>query len=521
MLKVRKVPRHVSLNSSCRYTVAKADLGKYKRKGAHTIEKYDPRMYLNKTMNFSKEPKITATESLFYDYYIKIQTPIFPLQRNSQLSKPQSKTPCTAFTHKEVNPLCQSFNTAKKSNKLSTSLYSSRGVKFADQTLDSCTVQGHGKEKSRRKWKKLLKRTIFNFEIGASNAVALVRAKRPSVEDDVADHVKVRTKQEGVSLSPHIQKKKGIEDRKGRNSIKVYYETGSKSLSKTLGSIEPAAEKYAKEMILKSKLRNNLKLGFKLKHLIKKEPLETIFDLTNIDLSQIDSASYFHLYLEIKKAVSPIFYSTDSEELNNLDPEIIETIQNKPEITLTDHDKDIIALYKCYISQTSTEEVMSGFWQDKKVLGYRPPCRESATFICLADKFYLFGGYGVDRMNDLWCLQQDELTYKWAIVHPLGTKVPERRYAHCMATHSSSLYIFGGSSDFVAGLKMRVVLGDLWRYSTEENRWEEICTLGHSYKNRMYAASGALQETWIIHGGTDGNPQNVMSSAIAFSFGNG
>jgi len=525
MLKLKKIPKHASLSVNYRYVTAKTDYTKFKRKGRHTAEKYDPRMYLNKTMNFNKEVKVS--EPMFYDYQIRVQAPLFlfPMHGNNIVKREVMQTmkqPRSLFNRTGISNNDASIDLVQQSfganEKLSSSMYSNKRLKFAKEDVPVEEI-----EKSRRKWGKLLKRTIFSFDINTmDNAVSLVRVKRPDVEDDATDHVKVRTKQEGSNLSPHIQKKKGIEDKVGKNSIKVFYGTGNRSLSKTLGCIEPAVERHAKEMILKTKVKNNLKLELKLKNLIRRDPPETNFDLTKIDLSQIDATSYLHLYLAIKKAVSPTFYSTENEEVNELDMEIVETIQNKPETTLTQYDKDIISLYRSYVSQVNTEEILSGFWQSKKVKGYRPPSRESATLIKLQDNFYLFGGYGVDRMNDLWCLTNEEgfeVNYIWNVIKPLGSKVPEKRYGHCMTTYNNCIYIFGGSSDFITGLKVRVVLGNIWKYSIEENRWEEIDTSIRSYRNRMYAASGSLQDIWIIHGGTDGNPQNVMSSIIAYSFG--
>jgi hypothetical protein len=376
-----------------------------------------------------------------------------------------------------------------------------------------------GKEKSRLKWKKLSKCTLFNFEIDASNnAVSLVRMKLPNAEGDVREKVKINTKQEGRSLSSEVQKKKGIEDRPRRTSIKVYYGVGEESAYREL--FESKVQNDRKKVFLKNKLKSNLRTGIKLKKLLEQGPSETVFDLNTLNINKVGPANHLYIYLAIKKAVSPTFYNTENNELNTIDPEIIEAM-NKVDLDLTDYDKELITLYKKYIKKVSEEKVAVGFWQVRKAYGYRPICRESPSLVTIGNKSFVFGGYGVDRLNDLWCLSIDKHSkFMWNNVSPSNFRSPEKRYGHNMASHDNHLYVFGGSSDFLTGLKMRIVLGDLWKYSIERNEWIEIDTSGHNHKNRMYAASSALHGLWVIHGGIDGDHKNVLGSIIGYHFGN-
>jgi hypothetical protein len=238
--------------------------------------------------------------------------------------------------------------------------------------------------------------------------------------------------------------------------------------------------------------------------------------MNRINLSNIDPSSYLHLYLRIKRAITPTFHNTEHEELNKIDYEVIE----ESDIELTEYDKRVLSLYRDYIGRIEKDEMLIGFWKTKKVNGYRPICRESPTIASVGTSHYVFGGYGVDRMNDLWCLEtQEEMingNYRWTQIHPLGTEIPTKRHGHCMECYNNELYIFGGSSEFIPGLKMRIVLDDMWKYSISGNIWQQIEAKG-KVKNRMYAASCIMDKMWLIHGGTDGNPKNILSSSVVYS----
>lgn len=275
-------------------------------------------------------------------------------------------------------------------------------------------------------------------------------------------------------------------------------------------------------MVLKNKLRDNLKIGMKVRKFLKKGTLETAFDLERIDFKKMDPANYLTLYLAIKAAIAPAFYCSGNEELNKIDPDIAGLVQShKPEeVGLTPYDSSVLSTYYSYLDQVEKDQILSAFWQVRKVYGSKPTCRESASMVSFEEKFYIFGGYGVDRMNDLWCLSaQTESMWSWTLLRPLGTRIPEKRYGHCMAGWKNNVYVFGGAAEFFTGLKMRAALGDLWKYSIEDNVWREIDTTAAKFEKRTYAASCAIEGLWFVHGGTNGSNRNVLSSTMVFNFG--
>eukprot|EP00826_Nyctotherus_ovalis_P055139 TRINITY_DN7305_c0_g4_i1.p1 TRINITY_DN7305_c0_g4~~TRINITY_DN7305_c0_g4_i1.p1 ORF type:complete len:600 (-),score=99.32 TRINITY_DN7305_c0_g4_i1:631-2430(-) len=524
MLRLKQLPRHVSSKSRPTYAFTTIpDTTTYKRKGLHSVEKYNPHLYLDRG---EVSTKTKRHESPFYDYCIRVKSPFQTIYRNKILQHQTISVDETPdLPDKDAKFLQQKAQTnyitqhhATDRSTYSLAQYTKTAAELPKMDFRTATLPRLGKEKSRVKWKKLAKCTLFNFEIDGNNAVSLVRTRLPDAEDDVREKVKVKMRQEGRSLSSQIQKKRGIEDRPRRTSIKVYYGVGEESSYRTLDSLEARVQGECKKILLKNKIKDNLRMGLKLKKLLEQGPSETVFDLNTLNISKIDPANHLYIYLAIKKAVFPTFYSTGAEELNIIDPEILEA--NKLE--LTDYDKDLIALYKSYMKQAGEGKVVAGFWQVRKAYGYRPICRESPSLVVVGSEIYVFGGYGVDRLNDLWRLSVEEHgnKYSWSNVVPLSSRNPEKRYGHNMAVYNNDLYIFGGSSDFLTGLKMRIVLGDLWRYSPGRNRWTEIDTSGHNYKNRMYAASCALHGLWAIHGGIDGDHKNVLTSIIGYHFGN-
>ena len=521
MLRIKQLPKHVSSRTKLTFTVTNIpDTTLYKKKGLYSVDKYNPQTYLYRTKSTLKAKR---DESPFYDYCIRIKSPfqknyhnkslnnqgIYPVEKLELIGKDNKFDP-----HKTHTEAVANFVTDRNPSK-----YAKTTMKLGKGEFSTPVLPKLGKEKSRLKWKKLSKCTLFNFEIDASNnTVSLVRMKLPDAEEDIKERVKVKTKKEGKSLSSEVQKKKGIEGRPRRTSIKVHYGVGEESPYRTLDSFEPKVQNECKKILLKNKLKGNLKTGIKLRKLLKQDPSETVFDLNTLNISKVNPTNHLYIYLAIKKAVLPTFYNTENNELNTIDPEIIEAIDNK--IELTDYDKDLIELYKKYIKKVSEGKVAAGFWQVMKAYGYRPICRESPTLATIGNKLFLFGGYGVDKLNDLWCLSVDEHNkHMWNNVLPYNSHIPEKRYGHSMTAHNNDLYVFGGSSEFLTGLKTRVVLGDLWKYSVERNQWIEIDTSRYNYKNRMYAASCALYGLWAIHGGIDGDHKNVLSSIIGYHFG--
>jgi len=504
---MKSVPRHIRPGVRANYITSSL----YKHKGCHSVDKYNPHLYLGSLKANAKRAK-----PLFYEYKIHVKMPLSSSKQSESYELPKYETIKDNST--------ESFEKLLEQRGEKSTVCVGAELDFPEKSTSSI-LPSINKDKQRRRWNKLTKRTIFNFDLDASNnTVSLVREKEVGVEDDFDGRIRERVKAEGRNLSPHIQKKKGIEDRIHCESIRVYYELGSESPSKTLALTEAPVEKNERKLILKSKLMNNLKTKQKLRKILAQETSELTFDLNRLKLSKLNPSSLFRLYIAMKRAITPTFYATTNEELNRLDFDVMDILKHKPksELLLTQYDNEVLEQYKSYMEQVENGDVMAAFWKVRKVKGHRPTCRESATLECIEDKFYLFGGYGVDRMNDLWCLSAenpDVKIYTWSLIRPLGTAIPERRYGHNMISYKNSIYVFGGSSDFIAGLKMRVVLDDMWKYSIEDNQWSKIDTSRFRFKSRMYAASCVFQGMWLIHGGTDGNTGSLLSSFVAYSLG--
>eukprot|EP00826_Nyctotherus_ovalis_P009262 TRINITY_DN12439_c0_g1_i1.p1 TRINITY_DN12439_c0_g1~~TRINITY_DN12439_c0_g1_i1.p1 ORF type:complete len:597 (-),score=130.44 TRINITY_DN12439_c0_g1_i1:53-1843(-) len=519
-MKIKQLPKHVTSGINFDYSVSHQNPF-YKRKGSHSTDKYNPHYYLRKSAESISHLRSKKEEGLaFYDYQICVKSAV--------------KFPALTKGSRELTRTVDKFAALRKIPERTEQRYRQPLVSCGEQAKTEVCLKPVGaipaltRDKSRRRWMKIAKRTVFNFELDPNNnSVSLTRIKAPGVEDEPDVKIKEKVREDGQNLSPQLQKKRGIEDRERRASIKVYYGTGSESPSRVPNADEKNLEQDTKKLLFKNKLTSNLKASMKLRKFLEKGPLETSFDMSRIKLANIDASSFFHLYLRIKRAIAPTFYNTGSEELNKIDPDVIEEMQTRAvaELNLTEYDQEALELYREYIEKAGNDEILSGFWKTKKVHGYRPICRESPTFISMGGNHYMFGGYGVDRMNDLWCLEtRDEAlngNYRWTQIHPLGREMPTKRHGHCMAGHNNEIYVFGGSPEFVPGLKMRIVLDDMWKYSIAENRWYNVEAKGGRMKGRMHAASCTIDHTWFIHGGTDGSSSNILSSSAAYSIDTG
>ena len=571
MLRMKLLPKHVTTGNDPNRSFIQPDASNYMRKGSHSVEKYNPRKYLRKndaTPNAIQPP-------MFYEYKIRIRsTASLPLgeYRNMANKITQGGTrlpdisPKQILAHSTISGQDMTTPVKARGEKAATEFKAAaervavefmprsnnkswaypgtdKGqIKIKDEQKRVIATPGSkssvdqnkqseeaftskeeirlGKEKMRKKWKKLNKRTLFTFDIDLVNdTIDMRREKKPGVQDDVEEKMKAKMKQDIGTLSPHLQKKQALEDRQRRPSVLVYYKVGAESPLKMLSTANHAPELPA--IVLKNKLRDNLKIGMKVRKFLQKGTIETTFDLDKIDFSKMDPANYLTLYLTIKKAIAPTFYLTGCDELNKIDSEIAELIKSRTaeETGATEYDNSILSLYHGYLDQAEKEQILSGFWQVKKVYGNKPTCRESAMMVSFEERFYIFGGYGVDRMNDLWCLSGSDSLWNWTLLRPLGTKIPDKRYGQCMTNWRNEIYVFAGVSDFLAGLKMRVALGDMWKYSIEDNMWTEIETKGTKVEKRAYGASCTIDGLWFIHGGTNGSNREVLNSMVVFNFG--
>ena len=331
MMRLKLLPKHVTHDCKLNYSfVLPSDQTNCKRKGSHSIDKYNPRMYLRKAD--LSESKTSKHEPTFYDYNIRVKTAASRPANNHCAEMPgklsQLNPLDVSLESKQLKPNTSTVDERSLLPKVSDYSYcypKTRGEfsnmkgfaeKHEEKSADNISVSEINKEKSRRKWRRLSKRPVFNFELDmVSNSVLMTRTTKPGVEEDGEEKVKVKVKSEGLNLSPHIQKKKSMHELQRRPSIKVYYGVGAESPVKNLGSVEGSGHD-ARNLVMKHKMRDNLKIGSKVKKFLKKGAIESAFDLNKIELLKIDPANYLALYFAIKKAVAPTFYSTGNEELN-------------------------------------------------------------------------------------------------------------------------------------------------------------------------------------------------------------
>jgi len=507
MKNIRLLPKHTFVGSSIDYgfsSLIEENELSFKHKGLHHSKKYDPRVYLKLIKEKEKEEE-NRFSPMLYDYRIIINTSSLPSVEKPRAQKHQRnnwKTNLSATSNNSIDPSVDCLYEHQPHFQ---------GKEYGDL--------GEGilskKERARKKWMKLCKRTIFSFEIDSkSNLISLIRKKHESLGDVVRETVKTKKHVEGISLSPCIQKKKGIEQHIQNCSIDVFY-TLNKDVPKLTCPIYNSTE--INKQFLKYNLKDNLKLGVKIKRILRGEKLESSFDFNKMNLREISNKGYISLYWRVKKALIPTFYNTGNDELNNIDPDISHILlsNNTSTIPLTSYDNQILEMYKSYKKKAESNKLMTIFWQAKKTKGTKPTSRECPGIINYKGKMFIFGGYGADHMNDLWCLSNG----KWLLTKLSGHNYPEGRYGHCMVVYKENIYIFGGSSEFITNMKLRLVLKDFWKYSIEDNHWSQIDASSYTHRARMHAGSCVLQELWFIYGGTDGNGKNYMTSTITYDVG--
>jgi len=391
------------------------------------------------------------------------------------------------------------------------------------------------KKNMRRKWGRIQKRNIFKFDIDLVNdSVKVVRTTKSGEDEIEEEKVVKRTIPDAVStISPYLQKRKIAHDHYRKNSILVFYdirEAGAmneddppKSAEKEKRSARKNAggatftqrnmfnlEEFWKNM----KIHDSPKMQSKIEKLFSKsKQILNVFDLGLIDIIKLDPASLLLLYNAVKSAVTINLYSINPPELNKLDPD---TFESSP---ITEHDKEMIEKYKSYVTQAEYNEIFSGFWAQKRSNRMKPVCREGMGYVTVGKRGYIFGGYGGDKLNDLWCLSSGS-SYEWTLIQPIGKSIPEKRFGHCIATYKNKIYIHAGGGEFVAAGKVRQSYSDLWAYSIEDNSWSELprdCVKNvKSPLRRINAASALLEHLWFIHGGYDGILPNTFSEITAY-----
>jgi len=146
----------------------------------------------------------------------------------------------------------------------------------------------------------------------------------------------------------------------------------------------------------------------------------------------------------------------------------------------------------------------------------RPKARHQATLATLQDgtgRIALFGGQSTEEVfDDLWFLSAASFLAgnsleSWTQVTPASSVRPGARFGHASASIGSDLYVFGGKDD--AGR----TFNDLWRFNTELNTWQVICSLCNP-SERGFASLTQLNGELVLHGGLGQDNQLLLDTWI-------
>jgi len=370
------------------------------------------------------------------------------------------------------------------------------------------------KELMRKKWEESKNKNLFRFVIDTVNdSVSLKRIKKDS-ESIVRTERAYRhfiSKSNNV-LPAHLQKCKLPPKYRHNDSIMIFYKENEK--------IKETKERAEKKRLLNFK-STALELGSFcskardtditkktiIHNILQKKILTTSFDLDRINISVLPLKDLFTLYFKLKAAINPTLYNVDPPALQQLDPEVV----NNSNFTLSEG-----ALVRKYESYIKDPKIFRGFWVNRPVGFNKPICREGMGVATIEYNTYIFGGYGSEKLNDLWVLETTP-QYKWTRIKLNGDKIPENRFGHCMIGYGKSIYIHGGGNDFNVSAQMRKSLNDTWKYSISDNCWTQMKRQKSKLiLPRVNGASTVLEGIWLIHGGCAGSRQNIYQDIIGF-----
>ncbi len=133
-------------------------------------------------------------------------------------------------------------------------------------------------------------------------------------------------------------------------------------------------------------------------------------------------------------------------------------------------------------------------WQELVPDGVVPPARAGHSMTFVNNRIYAFGGYDENRslMDSLSVF--DVRHMQW-VEHTPANDPPPPRHGHCAVGYGNSLYIFFGQGE--NGLH-----GDIWRYDTTSNIWNQVSASGASQPTaRSHASSTVIGNTAWFFGG--------------------
>lgn len=138
---------------------------------------------------------------------------------------------------------------------------------------------------------------------------------------------------------------------------------------------------------------------------------------------------------------------------------------------------------------------MSNEWSYPSAKGEWPSPRAAHAAALVGSDVFIFGGrHGADRMNDLWKLDMETMT--WSQIQTDSSKSPEGRSWHSLTSRSSSeLVLYGGLSRF------RAPLCDCWIYSILNNSWTKVITNARIPRLWHTAVYSTVDDEILIYGG--------------------
>ncbi|KAL4506637.1 hypothetical protein ABPG72_000208 [Tetrahymena utriculariae] len=140
-----------------------------------------------------------------------------------------------------------------------------------------------------------------------------------------------------------------------------------------------------------------------------------------------------------------------------------------------------------------------GFWLNNEQKGWKPPARETTSCTQYGDKCFLYGGLGMEVLNDL-CLfniQQNE----WLPLPQRGEYPKEGRFGHSLDIYKKQLIMFGGEKKCTPSSKLKELVNEVRIMNLETFEWKILRNSGDMVESRRDHVSSIVGKNLIIHGG--------------------
>ncbi|KAL4459853.1 hypothetical protein ABPG74_003379 [Tetrahymena malaccensis] len=140
-----------------------------------------------------------------------------------------------------------------------------------------------------------------------------------------------------------------------------------------------------------------------------------------------------------------------------------------------------------------------GFWLNNEQKGWKPPARETTSCTQYGDKCYLYGGLGMEVLNDL-CLfniQQNE----WQQLPQRGEYPKDGRFGHSLDIYKKQLIMFGGEKKCAPTSKLKELVNEVRIMNLETLEWKILRNSGDMVESRRDHVSSVVGKNLLIHGG--------------------